>query len=163
MKMANKKMIEKKIRNKLNEASELNEQNEGIMKESVTAKMLRHNDERIKQLIEQIDGLMALRDDPQPISSDDGTFTAYKKVIGMSGVDMEKVMTTGLIAWFIQYHPECLVLDLRKAQAVLGCDLSGYAKRQAYAMYTVSKDEDYRYVAELLSDYHDEMAEKEDE
>lgn len=161
--MKNNKLIEKNLRDKLNEAAQLNEENEGIMRESATAKILRRNDERIKQLIEQIDGLMALRDDPQPISSDDGTFTAYKKVIGMSGVDMEKVMATGLMAWFIQYHPECLVLDLRKAQAVLGCDLSGYAKRQAYAMYTVSKDEDYRYVAELLSDYHDEMAEKENE
>lgn len=161
--MTSKKAIEKKILSRLDEAAELNEQNEGIMKESVTAKMLRRNDERIKSLFTEIDELMALRDDDQPISSSDGTMTAYKKVIGMSGVDMDKVMATGLMAWFIQHHPECLVLDLRRAQAVLGCDLSGYAKRQAYAMYTVSKDEDYRYIAELISDYHDEISEKEDE
>ena len=156
-----KKNVEEMILARLNEIADLNEENEGIKRESSTLKRLIKNTDRISSLITEVDELMAERDITTPISSRDGTFTAYKKRIGKSGVDMDAILQTGLFMWFAKNHPECLELNLKKAEMVTGLDLSAYAKRQAYDIYTVSKDEDYRYIAELLSDYHDEMAEKE--
>lgn len=149
------KNIKGEVRRLLNRVAELNEENEGLKRESSAIRMIEKNNTEISSSIKKIDDLMSELETYEPISSDDGTFTAYKKRIGKSGVDMDLVLNTGLFNWFVQNHPECLELNLRKAEAVLGVDLSAYAKRDAYDIYTVSTDEDYRYIAALLSDYHD--------
>ena len=152
------KLIEN-IKELLNDTADLQVENEEIQHDSVSTKRMISNHEKMKANIEKIDDLMGELSEygpVEPISSRDGTFTAYEKTIGMSGVDMDAIMNTGLFEWFMKYHKECFVLDLRKAAAVLGQDLSGYALRPAYKMYTVSKDEDYKYIAELLAAYREE-------
>lgn len=155
----NKTSLTEKIQNLLDEVADLQVENEEIQRDSVSTKRLIANTEKMEKKIDEIDELMgelSKQGHVEPISSRDGTFTAYEKTIGMSGVDMDAIMKTGLFEWFMKNHPECFVLDLRKAAAVLGQDLSGYALRPAYKMYTVSKDEDYRYIAELLAAYREE-------
>ena len=153
------KKLKEEIKKELDEVSDLQVENEGIRDDSVLTKKMFFNVKIMSEKIEKIDELMgelSKYEKVEPISSRDGTFTAYEKPIGMSGVDMDKVRATGLFMWFIENHPECLILDLRKAQEVTGLDLSGYAVRPAYKMYSVSKDEDYRYIAKIISDYRDE-------
>lgn len=159
-----KTTLTEKIQCLLDEVADLQVENEEIQRDSMSTKRLIANTKEMEKKIEEIDELMgelSKHGQVEPISSRDGTFTAYEKTIGMSGVDMDTIMNTGLFEWFMKNHPECFVLDLRKAAAVIGQDLSGYALRPAYKMYTVSKDEDYRYIAELLAKYRDEKREQE--
>lgn len=158
--MANKKLVDS-IRDRLNEVAELSEENEGIVRESATVKRLYKNAERIEKLIVEVDDLMGKRNESTPISSDDGTYTAYKQTIGASGVDMDALRKTGLIDWFYLNHPECLLLDLKMASEILGQSLAGYVKRPAYYQYNVSRDEDYRTMRKIISDYYDQTGEKE--
>lgn len=160
----NRDKLVEQIRCLLDEAADLQVENEDIQRDSSAVKRMTGNVEKIQSNINKIDELMGQLSEygpVDPISSRDGTFTAYEKSIGMSGVDMNAIMNTGLFEWFMKYHPECFILDLRKAGEVIGMDLSGYAVRPAYKMYTVSKDEDYRYVAKILSDYKEEKIERE--
>lgn len=158
--MANKKLVDS-IRDRLNEVAELSEENEGIIRESATVKRLYKNAERIEKLIVEVDDLMGKRNESTPISSDDGTYTAYKQTIGASGVDMDAVRRTGLFEWFYKNHPECLLLDLKMASEILGQSLAAYVKRASYYQYNVSRDEDYRTMRKIISDYYDQIVEKE--
>ena len=154
-----KTTLTEKIQCLLDEVADLQVENENIQHDSVSTRRLINNTVKMEEMMKEIDKLMGELSQyghVEPISSRDGTFTAYEKTIGMSGVDMDAIMNTGLFEWFMKNHPECFVLDLRKAAAVLGQDLSGYALRPAYKMYTVSKDEDYRYIADLLAAYREE-------
>ena len=160
----NKNSLTEEIQYLLDEVADLQVENENIQHDSMSTKRMISNHEKMRANIEKIDDLMGELSEygpVEPISSRDGTFTAYEKTIGMSGVDMNAIMNTGLFEWFMKYHKECFVLDLRKAAAVLGQDLSGYALRPAYKMYTVSKDEDYKYIADLLAAYREEKKEQE--
>ena len=92
----------------------------------------------------------------EPVSSQDGTFVAYPKRVGMSGVDMDRVIQTGILDWFIANKLyQYLSLDLVKIRDELGMDLSGYALRDAYTKYTVSTDEDYQYVVKVIDEYRE--------
>lgn len=162
MKTKNKNNIKETIKNKMNLIAELNEENEGIKKESSSFKVVMKNSERISELVKEVDRLMESVDDYEPISSDDGTFTAYRMRVAKNGVNMQQILSTGLFAWFVQYHPECLELNLKKAEEVTGLDLSAYAKRDGYNKYTVSTNEDYRYIMDLISDYHDQGTDRRD-
>lgn len=158
-----KKNIDQMIKDKLNEVAERNLENEGLIHDSQAFKIVKRNTKLNEIAIKEIDELMAIRDSNDPISSDDGTFTAYKKRVGQFGVDVERLNQTGLIDWFYKNAREYLSLDLIKIRDELGIDLSAYAVRQAYDMYTVSTDENFRYVLKLLEEYHDGLKNKESE
>ena len=151
-----KKNIDQMIKDRLNAVAERNLENEGLVHDSQVIKRIKKNTELNQIAIREIDDLMAIRDSAVPISSDDGTFTAYKKRVGQSGVDMDRLSQTGLIDWFYANAKQYLSLDLIKIRDELGIDLSAYAVRQAYDMYTVSTDENFRYVLKLLEEYHEE-------
>ena len=156
-----KKNIDQMIKDRLNNVAGRNLENEGLIHDSQTFKIVKRNTRLNEIDIKEIDELMAIRDSNEPISSDDGTFTAYKKRVGQSGVDTERLLETGLIDWFYQNARQYLSLDLIRIRDELGIDLSAYAIRPAYDMYTVSTDEDFRYVLKLIEKYHEEKMDKE--
>ena len=149
------KDIDQMIKDRLNRVAERNLENEGLIHDSQVFKRVKKNNELNEMDIREIDDLMAIRDSATPISSDDGTFTAYKKRVAQAGVDTNRLLNTGLIDWFYQNAKQYLSLDLIRIRDELGIDLSAYAMRQAYDMYTVSTDEDFRYVKKLIEEYHE--------
>lgn len=144
---------ENRIRKRMNEIAELGLRNEKLVHDSIAMSEVSRNTERICELEKEVIGLAGEAGIDAPISSDDGTFVVYRKRVGQSGVDMEHVIRTGIIQWLAAEHPEFLVPDLVRIKEELGMDLSAYAKRPAYDMYTVSKDEDFRKVLDILERY----------
>ena len=139
----------------LDRIAEMNLRNESLIRDSILFRDIIKNNDDIGVLKEKVASIMEKYQIDEPVSSQDGTFVAYPKRVGMSGVDMERVMATGLFKWFMTHHPECFDLNLRKAEAVTGMDLSGYAIRDAYTMYSVSTDEDYQFVVKAIDEYRE--------
>ena len=143
------------VQAELDKMAEKNLKNEAVIRDSILFREVAKNNDEIDDLSKKVSSIMEKYHIDEPVSSQDGTFVAYPKRVGMSGVDMEKILATGLFQWFMTYHPECFVLDLRKAEAITGMDLSGYAVRDAYTMYSVSTDEDYQYVVKVIDEYRE--------
>ena len=145
----------KLVQSELDKMAEKNLKNEAVIRDSILFREVAKNNDEIDELSKKVSSIMEKYQIDEPVSSQDGTFVAYPKRVGMSGVDMEKILATGLFQWFMMYHPECFILDLRKAEAVTGMDLSAYAIRDAYTMYSVSTDEDYQYVVKVIDEYRE--------
>ena len=151
-----KKILMNKIVGLLNEASDLQVENECIRNDSATTKRMFSNSERMEKIFKEVDDLMGELDqygDPGRISSRDGSFVAYKKTVAQSGVDIDRLLETGIIDWFYNNAKQYLSLDLIRIRDELGLDLSAYALRPERKIFTVSKDEDYRYMMDIISKY----------
>ena len=150
---------EKKIVNRLTEIEDLMNENEIMLNDCISFRKATENNNRIAALNKEVEELMQLRDSPVPISSRYGGIVASRKTIPRNGVDMEMLMRTGLYAWLWENHKDCFDLNLKKAEDVLGQDLSGYAKRGEYHRYIVTTDEDYKYIQSVIDDYYREKDE----
>lgn len=147
---------EKRIKNYLNKIEEITNETDIMLNDCLTFRKAQENMEKADEYIAKVKELMAERGDDTNISSQYGDFIAYKQVIGRSGVNTKKLWETGLMMWFIMNHPECVTLDLRAAEKVLGQSLSAYAKRDAYCQYNVSTSDDYQYIQEVIEKYRQE-------
>ena len=140
----------------LDKMAEKNLKNEAVIKDSILFRDVAKNNDEIEDLKEKVSSIMEKYHIDEPVSSQDGTFVAYPKRVGMSGVDMDRVIQTGILDWFIANKLyQYLSLDLVKIRDELGMDLSGYALRDAYTKYTVSTDEDYQYVVKVIDEYRE--------
>ena len=140
----------------LDKMAEKNLKNEAVIRDSILFKEVAKNNDEIDDLSKKVSSIMEKYQIDEPVSSQDGTFVAYPKRVGMSGVDMDRVIQTGILDWFIANKLyQYLSLNLIKIRDELGMDLSGYAIRDAYTMYSVSTDEDYKYMVNVIDRYRE--------